>query len=48
MKLVEPIGPKFCVEPHMTLEKVYGTSKFARKFLERLKCADSKRKSAEL
>ena len=27
VKTAEPIGPKFCVGPHMNQRKVFGTSK---------------------
>ena len=27
VKTMKPIGPKFCVRPHLTPEKIYGPSK---------------------
>ena len=30
IKLVEPIGPEYCVRPQMTTEKVYGCSKLQK------------------
>ena len=34
VKTAEPIGPKFCVGPHMTPGKVYKTSRLGKKLLE--------------
>ena len=33
VKTADPIRPKFCAGPHMTLGKVYETSKMEKKFL---------------